>query len=166
MNATTAFNLTPEQIAAAAALGANCDPNTKTMLLAMHAEAKRDLAAAADRECTLRKACVSVFFPDDATNVNAEGTRNFELAQGYKLKAVFKLNYNLKQAEIDAALTAMEKLGNQGKFLAERIVKWKAELSVKEYRELEPAYKALIDKVLTTSPGLPSLEIVAPPAAR
>ena len=102
-----------------------------------------------------------------------EGTNNFDLGNGYMLKIVGKVNYNLSESAkpknpamkpwaTRMALNEIEKLGNEGKFIAERLVKWSPELSLTEYRALAPQYKAIIDTALTTSDGMPSVEIVAP----
>jgi hypothetical protein len=97
-----------------------------------------------------------------------EGTNRVELGNGYHLKAVAKYNYTLanKENETERALEAMEKIGNEGAFIADRLVRWSPELSVKEYRSLAPEYKAVIDTVLTIKPGMPTLEIEAPKEAK
>lgn len=110
-------------------------------------------------EMLLRKAVFEVKFP----NIQ-EGTHRVPLANGYQLKAVGKLNYKLanKQGETEKVLEELEKTGNKGAFLADRLVKWSPELSITEYRQLDPQYKTIIDKVLTVTPGAPTLEIEEP----
>ena len=103
-----------------------------------------------------------------------EGTNSIEMGNGYQLKAVYKYNYSLSESKqprnggtpfaTTVALNAIEALGNEGKFLAERVVTWKPELSIKEYRDLDPKYKVLLDKALTITPGTPALSIKAPAA--
>ena len=102
-----------------------------------------------------------------------EGTNNIDLGKGYTLKVVGKMNYNLSESAkprnaamkpfaTRVALNEIEKLGNEGKFIAERLVKWQPELSLTEYRQLGDQYKKIIDTALTISPGIPSIEIVEP----
>lgn len=102
-----------------------------------------------------------------------EGTNNFELGNGYVLKITGKVNYNLSESAkpktpgmqpwaTRQALNELEKTGNEGKFIAERLVTWKPELKLSEYRDLAPQYKKIIDAALTTSDGTPTVEIVAP----
>lgn len=101
-----------------------------------------------------------------------EGMNTLELGNGYELKAEYKFNYSLSESKqprngdepfaTTKALNAIEELGNEGKFLAERVVTWKPELSIKEYRDLDPKYKVLLDKALTITPGTPALSIKAP----
>lgn len=163
MNATFGLNkLTDAQIDAMVTMPTTVSPALAQTLLMQWAEEYKALAAAKKREEKLRRAVAAVYFTEAASKPDTEGTKNHDLGNGYKLKMTFKLNYSLDQSSIDAALDKIEKMGNDGKFIAERIVKWKADLSVSEYRELDPKFKTVIDGVLTTSPGLPSCEIVAP----
>lgn len=114
-------------------------------------------------EAAYRMAVYEIQFPECE-----EGTNRLELGNGYSLKCVAKLNYTLanKNGETEAALDELEKTGEQGKFLADRLVKWSPDLSVKEYRDLDPKYKTIIDKVLTIKPGTPQMEIEEPKAAK
>ena len=136
-------------------------------------QAKAALDAAKEDEMSLRKLYVAI--ASDATK--QKGTENIALGNGYKAKVVKKVNYGFiknadNKVDVDAihdAQDEIEKLGNEGAFLAERLIKWSAELSVSEYNKLEPesnathkAVKAALDKVIVTSEGAPTLEIVAP----
>ncbi len=123
-------------------------------------EAVKALAVAKEAEAALRNEVIAANFAEH----KEEGTENVELGNGYKLKAVFKLSYTLdnKEEGVDKALTKLEKMGAEGQFVAERLVRWKPELSVSEYKKLDDKYKKVIDTVLTTKPGLPSLELVEP----
>lgn len=91
-----------------------------------------------------------------------EGTNTLTLGNGYELKAEYKFNYSLDKDKVDDALEKIEKLGNEGTFIAERLVKWSPELSISEYRKLDKQYLDLITPVLTIKPGTPSLKIVPP----
>ena len=103
-----------------------------------------------------------------------EGVNTLELGNGYALKLTHKMNYTLSNSDkpkdgntplaTDAALDAIEKLGNEGSFIAKRLVKWKPELSVTEYRLLldDSPIKKAIDKALKIAPATPSFELVAP----
>lgn len=121
------------------------------------------LAAAKADEVTRRNAIVAMCFPNPT-----EGTNNLVLGNGYTLKCVVKYNYTMDKdnAKVEAALEAIERLGDEGKFLSDRIVRWTPELSVTEYRELGPKYKAEIDKVVTIKPGQSSLELAEPKAKK
>lgn len=123
-------------------------------------ESVKALASAKDNETALRAQVVERMFKDHKD----EGTENVELGNGYKLKAVFKLSYSLnnKDDATDKALTKLEKSGPEGAFVAGRLVKWKPDLSVSEYKTLTAKQKAIIDEVLTVRPGTPSVELVVP----
>lgn len=121
-------------------------------------KAVRELAAAKELEAELRKQVVDTQFDSNKT----EGTQTISLGNGWKLKAVKTLNYNLDKDEVDAALANIEESCENGQFIAERLVKFKPELSVSEYKKLDASAKKLIDAVLTTKPGTPQLKLEGP----
>ena len=126
-------------------------------------QAVKALAAAKDAEAALRKEVLAEAFAFDPEALR-EGTENFELGNGYKLKAVFKISRNLNNENeaVDKVLLKIEKAGAEGQFIAERLVKWKPELSVSEYKKLPEKFKKMIDEVVTSKEATPSLELVAP----
>lgn len=136
--------------------------NRDAKILAWEAAVKA-LAAAKDAEAALRKEVLAEAFAFDPEALR-EGTENFELGNGYKLKAVFKISRNLNNENeaVDKVLSKIEKTGPEGVFIAERLVKWKPELSVSEYKKLPEKFKKLFDEVVTSKEAIPSLELVAP----
>lgn len=126
-------------------------------------QAVKALAAAKDAEAALRKEVLAEAFAFDPEALR-EGTENFELGNGYKLKAVFKISRNLNNENeaVDKVLSKIEKTGPEGAFIAERLVKWKPELSVSEYKKLPEKFKKLFDEVVTSKEAMPTLEIIAP----
>lgn len=136
--------------------------NRDAKILAWEAAVKA-LAAAKDAEAALRKEVLTEAFAFDPEALR-EGTENFELGNGYKLKAVFKISRNLNNENeaVDKVLAKIEKTGPEGVFIAERLVKWKPELSVTEYKKLPEKFKKLFDEVVTSKEAMPSLELVAP----
>lgn len=136
--------------------------NRDAKILAWEAAVKA-LAAAKDAEAALRKEVLAEAFAFDPEALR-EGTENFELGNGYKLKAVFKISRNLNNENeaVDKVLSKIEKTGPEGAFIAERLVKWKPELSVTEYKKLPEKFKKLFDEVVTSKEAMPSLELVAP----
>lgn len=102
---------------------------------------------------------------------NVDTTETVDLGGDYKLKLTGSLNYKLQysqkengDAALNAAIDAIEKAGNEGPFIADRLIKWTPELAVGEYKKLDPngKIKPLIDAVLTITPGSPTLEFVKP----
>jgi hypothetical protein len=125
------------------------------------------LAAAKETEADLRRQCVDFAFDPNKNS----GTERIALGNGYEAKAVKKINYGwvktpegdkVDKKRIERALDAIEACGNEGVFIAERLIKWTPDLSLTEYKTLADQYKKIIDEVIVTSEGMPTLEIVAP----
>lgn len=151
---------TPEQIAAAA---------RDAVILDWRAKAEA-LETAKAQELVARGE-VAKLFPEPK-----EGTNTIDLGNGYKLKYVHSFNFNLSNSDqpkpesgmeplaTDKALDLIEKMGNEGSFIAERLVKWSPELSITEYRKLLPdsPIKKAIDKALKISPAAPKITLETP----
>jgi hypothetical protein len=147
--------------------GAPFDEAARDLLLKRWEQAKLTLEAAKNSEMEIRKAVGAYVFPTPK-----EGVNNHELGGGYVLKMGHKLNYKLSgdNDAIEAVEDKCVALGNEGQFLAERIIVWKADFSKSEYNKLDealPTHKAvkdLIDGILEITTGSPSLEIKEPKA--
>lgn len=128
-------------------------------------KAQETLEIVKSRELKLRLAVFEIKVPSPVNGVN-----NVPLGEGWLLKATAKLNYTLDkdQTKIEAVLSEIEACGNEGKFLAERLISWNPSLAVSEYNKLDTEsanhrkIKQLIDSVLTSKPGTPSLELKSP----
>lgn len=121
-------------------------------------DAKNALAIAKESEMNLRQLVTTSFFPNPTL-----GTQRVELPAGWALKYVHKINYSFDSKDaLHEALTAIEATDNEGPFIAERLVKWTADLAVSEYKTLDVKYRRIIDRVLTSKPAAPSLEIEEP----
>lgn len=131
---------------------------TPEQILGQWEKAKTEMAKWKDLEMQCRVAYIEMV--SDANKLT--GTENIELQNGYKAKIVKKQNYNVNQDTVNDALDQIENTGEAGKLIAERLIKWKAELSKTEYDQLSDAHKKIIDNVITVTPGTPTLEIVAP----
>jgi hypothetical protein len=141
-------------------------------ILAAWEKAKVDLEKAKADEMDRRKEFVKFAFD----NEKLSGTERIPLSNGYEAKAVKKLNFkfvsDVEGVEaldaLDAALTEIENVGPEGKFVAERLVRWSADLSLTEYKLLEKGgefgvkVKSIIDRVIETTEGAPTLEIIPP----
>ncbi len=135
---------------------------------------KAALEKAKADEMDLRKEFVKFAFD----NEKLSGTERIDLANGYQAKAVKKVNHKFVAPEgikvvdaVDKALTDIEALGPEATFIGERLVKWSADLSVGEYNKLDESeigrkVRAIIDTVVETTEGAPTLEIVAPKGSR
>ena len=83
------------------------------------------------------------------------------LGNGYKLKGKRPISYKVS-GDVDAALEAIAQVGNEGSFIADRLVKWTPSLSLTEYNAISDDMRKLIDPCVTTTPGLPVIEVVEP----
>lgn len=137
-------------------------------LLTTWQEKKAALEVAKEAEMIWRKKAVSFAFDPEKQS----GTERIDLGNGYQAKAVKKVNYGfikdatgkLDKQAIDDALSKIEETGPVGVLTAERLVKWTPDLSLTEYKQLPEEFKTIIDKVIVTEEGAPTLEIIAPKA--
>jgi hypothetical protein len=133
-------------------------------LLADWKESKALLDKIKITEAALRNQVIETFSSEN--DPMASGVENVDVGWGYKLKVTHKLTYKLDNANdceaLDKVLEAIENTTEGGSVIAARIIKWKPELSVSEYKLLNDANKARIDAVLTISPAAKSLELVEP----
>jgi len=129
-------------------------------------EAQTALATAKDKELELRKLAVEFSFDQNKD----KGTERIELGNGYQAKAVKKINYGFVKNEenktdkdaIESALEKIEADGPTGELIAERLISWSPSLSQSEYKNLCPEHKEIIDEVIVTTAGAPTLEIIPP----
>lgn len=126
------------------------------------------LEAAKADEIAKRKLAFPIVFGADAK----EGTNRVPLGNGYSVKGVRKINYKLDAdlSKVNDAYEIVAKCGNEGPFIASRILKRVYDFGASEYKKLDTtnpthaAIKLAIDAILTTSDGAPSMEIEAPKA--
>lgn len=121
-----------------------------------------------EREMEWRKVCAAFLVPD-----KNEGTNTVELGAGYAAKVGIKYNYKLKDNDqVWSGLDRIKALGNDGPFIAERLIGWTPSFKLAEYRILqEDAEKGsafakdaikVISDFMTMEEAAPTLEIKAP----
>ena len=130
---------------------------TRDEMLVAWRNAKITLDSALVTERELRGQVMQAYFADAP-----EGTHNFELGNGYKLRGVVKFNYSLNRDQTQVALDKIERSGAEGKLLADRLVTFDPRLSVSEWRKLPDKYAKIFAPALTIKPASPTLEIVEP----
>lgn len=147
---------------------AKYDNMSKDDILLAWDDIKNKITALKEQEMDLRKYIVKRAFP-----TAVEGTNKQELGNGYELKAVVKFNYKLEDnKKVEAGLDKISAMGNDGSFIAERLVSWTPNFLLTEYRELQrqadegnPNAKEMIKIVsefLIITDAAPTLEIKAP----
>lgn len=141
------------------------------LLLWQRSEAHRDHWKATEME--YRKICAGFLVP-----AKTEGVNNVEIGNGYVAKVGIKFNYNLlnDNDKVWAGLEKIEALGNEGKFVAERLVSWKPSFLLTEYRQLQEDDKKgskfaadalrVIDEILEITNAAPTLAINEPKKAK
>jgi len=133
---------------------------------------QKDLAAAKEAEMEFRKYVVKRAFPNPT-----EGTNTQELGNGYQLKAGIKFNYKLKDNDtVKLGLAEIAKIGNDGSFIADRLVSWTPNFLLTEYRQLQEdcekgdtkaiGIMKIINSFLEITEAAPSLEIKEPKAKK
>jgi hypothetical protein len=87
------------------------------------------------------------------------GTENVAVFGG-TLKIVHKIDYSVTgdNDAVDAMLDTIEKSQEGGNVIAERLIRWKPELSVTEYKVLRPDQRAIVDKLIETKPASKTIE--------
>src|SRR4051812_33386606 len=144
------------------------DNMSEDQLLLEWQKKKDAIEVAKAEEMDLRKYIVKREFPKAQ-----EGMNNKDLGNGYVLKAAIKYNYNLADNDtVEATLEKLSKLGNAGSAISDRLVSWKPNFLLGEYRQLQEdkekgmqfASQALdiINEMLTITEGAPTLEIKEP----
>lgn len=131
-------------------------------------QVKKDaLTKAKEDEMDLRKYIVTRAFP-----AKVEGTNTLELGAGYTLKAQIKFSYKLSDNDtVEKTLDKITAIGNQGAFIAERLVSWTPNFLLTEYRNLVEAASssheaqeilAAVGEMLIIDDAAPTLEIKEP----
>ena len=120
---------------------------------------KQQLDELKNKEIVIRQFIVAGLFPNPV-----EGTNTHPLNDG--TGAVAKATHVLNRAVQVELLEELEKSlatdNNLPKLDLKKLVRWKPEVAVKEYRTLTDEARHLFDQVLVIKPGMPGLEIMIP----
>ena len=166
--AATAWSTAQVETSPSTAPSNPLDSMNEDALLMLWADKKAAIEKAKEAEMDLRKYIVGRAFP-----AKQEGMNTKELGNGYQLKAAVKYNYNLADnAKVEECLDHISALGNEGPFIADRLVSWSPKFLLTEYRALcerkdagdERAVKILdiVNGMLTIAEAAPTLTIVEP----
>lgn len=143
-------------------------------MLMLHKKTKEQFDYFKNQEMEFRKICADFLVPDHKNN---EGMNTVELGNGFQAKVGIKLNYkpNSNNKVIWQALEKIEKIGNKGAFIAERLFSWSPNFLLTEYRQLQEdakdgsgeakeMLKIIETEMITISEAAPTLEIKEPKA--
>lgn len=122
--------------------------------LAAWAQAQQQAAYFKDEEMRLRRELCSECYADQSP-----GTHYIDLPNGWKLKAVFKLDQKLDEAALPAVLQAMR---DKGVTVTDSLVKYRPELVNAAYKTLDDVGRELFSDALVVKPASPTLALVPP----
>jgi hypothetical protein len=120
---------------------------------------KQQLDDIKNKEVVLRQFIVAGLFPDPK-----EGTNTYPLndGTGAVAKATHVLNRAVQIELLDELVKSLDANTNLPQLDLDKLVRWKPEVSIKEYRALTDEERNLFDQVLVIKPGMPGLEIMIP----
>lgn len=117
-------------------------------------ESKAAADAAVEQERALRTKLVTALFNASKD----EGSQIIKINGGWKLKATKPMDYKLENGEGETlALCAL--LGDEQ---SRKLIKWKPELFIGPYKELDKNTQTLFDGILNIKPGMAQLELIPP----
>jgi len=120
-----------------------------------------DLRSLKREEAEKRAELVLAAFPGGL----AEGTNTAEISGGYVVKAVARSTPKLDADLVRAALGKLAALGEAGALLAGRLIKWKPDLSLSEWKKLDPKHRKLFAaSIVFGELGFPTIEVREPTA--
>jgi hypothetical protein len=122
--------------------------NEQDLLILEWKEIQNKLSSLKDEELELRKQIHKLIFKETIET----GTHKHNLGNGYSLKLTCKNNLKVDSADVVEQYAA--------DYLS--VFKKKYDLSMTEYNKLSDSEKKIVDRVLTFTPGTPSLELVEP----
>lgn len=104
-------------------------------------------------EKEIRQKLFNLAFPNPT-----EGTNRIDLTDGYALKGTFKVTRKIDEAALPAVIQQLQQMNVP----PDMFFNYTPELKVTQYKQAAPQVKLAIDAILTSKPGLPSLEIELP----
>lgn len=131
----------------------------QTDLLSRWQAAKTAAANAVLSERELRLKVIETFSTE--TDEMKSGVENIDLGfDKWELKITHSVDYKLGETDaVKAALAQIATSIEGGNIIADRLVKFKPELSASEYKLLNGGQRNIIDRVLTIKPASKSIEI-------
>ena len=125
---------------------------------------KRKLGEIKTAESLMRSRIFKFFFP---TPEEGNNTHPLKDGTGAELKAVYNIDRKVDEGELEALKSAIAEEGsNLPEFDFDKLIVWKPELKITEYRKLSEAQRAVFDRILVVKPGMPQLDIKIPKRAK
>jgi hypothetical protein len=131
---------------------------------------KKQLAEVKTAEILLRTRIFKFFFPTPEEGTNTHPLKD---GTGAELKAVHTIDRKVDEGELEALKAALAEAANDEKnnlhgleFEFDKLIVWKPELKIGEYRKLSEAQREVFDRVLVVKPGSPQVDIKIPARAK
>jgi len=116
-------------------------------------QANELLATAKSNEMKLRKQ----LYADAFESTETEGSHHKLLDKDWTLSITVPYTRSLDQSKMPEVLKALKKAK-----APESLIRVKYELSLDDYRKVPPEIASIVDNVLTTKPGTPSMKLTPP----
>lgn len=126
---------------------------------------KAQLAKLKGEEAMLRSRIFKFYFPNPT-----EGSKDNKVplndGTGAIIQADYVINRTVDEQQLDGLKEAMfAESSNLPQLDLTKLIKWKPELSITEYRKLSQDERLIFDRCLVIKPGSPQMEIKVPKAA-
>jgi hypothetical protein len=109
-----------------------------------------------ERERELRLAALTAFA--ELIPCVTEGTVVAELPDGWKLKRTVSYTRKVDATQLESIRALLAQLHVS----LDKLVDWKPSLITRQYRQLTEEARAIVDSCITTTPNLPTLDLVPP----
>lgn len=116
-------------------------------------ELQSRLTSIKDEEMKLRTEIFEACFPNPT-----EGTNKVDMPEGWMLKGTYRLTRSLDEAALPAVITELHK----HKVKTDDVVTYRPNLSLTGFKKLDAKWQKVLEQAITTKPGAPTIELVAP----
>lgn len=115
------------------------------------------------KEVIIRQFIVAGLFPSPDEGTNTYDLKQMNDTTGAVAKCTHTINRAVQTEKLEELKTALAvPENNLPKLDLDKLVKWKPEVSIKEYRTLTDEERHLFDQILVIKPGMPGFEIMIP----
>lgn len=115
---------------------------------------QQELADVKAREKVLRMEIGPYYFPD----AGPSGSHTLQLTEGWKLEYTTKITRSLENKKGETT-SIIKQLPPEH---ANAAVGWNPSLQMAGYKDLPAQYRTILDSVLTSKPGAPTLKLIPP----
>ena len=122
-------------------------------------EIKQQLDELKNKEVVMRQFITAGLFPEPTEGTN---THPLNDGTGAVAKMTHVINRKVDEELYDELEKSLQTDNNLPRLDLTKLVRWKPEVSIKEYRTLTDEERHLFDQALVIKPGMPGLDIMIP----